>query len=50
MREIKTIEEIAIKSQYNPLFIQLGLVIKTRIRNYLAEPMLKKIIIIFDIG
>lgn len=50
MREIKMIKEIAIKSQYNPLFIQLDLVVKTRIPNYLAEAMLKNIIIIFDIG
>lgn len=48
--EINMKEEIVIKSQYNPLFIQLDIVVETRISNYLTEPMLEKIIIIFDIG
>lgn len=47
--EINLIEEIVIKSQYNSLLIQLDIEGKTEISNYLVEPMLKKIIIIFDI-
>ncbi len=47
--EINLIEELVIKSQYNSLLIQLDIVVKTEISNYLVEPMLKKIIIIFDI-
>ncbi|BBU96033.1 hypothetical protein BML2496_19160 [Providencia rettgeri] len=47
--EINMKEEIVIKSQYNPLFIQLLIEVKNRMSNHLVEPMLKKIIIIFDI-
>ncbi len=47
--EINLIEELVIKSQYNSLLIQLDIEVKTEISNYLVEPMLKKIIIIFDI-